>query len=180
MSQATLQRPEEQTGRTGFTFAGTDEYEPRILELLNQRLITRAEGPYWPLTEDVVRERLGRLLAAHGLGVSTVSNLRRMAGGASKEQFSFDLTHPDGLAEPLVLRIDPRESIVETCRLREAEALQAFQGVVPIAPLRLVDGEGTWMGRPAVILGFVNGTTKPPIKQGRAVTGWEIARMMAG
>lgn len=171
MSQGTLQRPHDQVGSRGFTFAGTDEYEPRILELLNQRLITRAEGPYWPLTEDVVRERLGRLLGSHGLGDCTVSNLRRMAGGASKEQFSFDLTHPDGAIERLVLRIDPRESIVETCRLREAEALQAFQGVVPIAPLRLVDGDGTYMGRPAVILGFVGGTTKPPIRQGRAVTG---------
>ena len=159
----------------GFQFAGIDDYEPRIRELLDARLVRRAKGAYWPLDKADVEERLVRMLAANGLTGCKVSNLGRMAGGASKEQFSFDLSHPDGRQEKLVLRIDPRESIVETCRYREAEALRAFTGVVPIAPCRYLDGDGSFMGQPAVILEFVAGNTKPPIKQGRAVTGVGIA-----
>jgi len=139
--------------------------------LLDGRLERRKLGPYWPLTAPVVEERLRQFLGASGLAGFAIKELTRMAGGASKEQFSFLLRHADGRTEKLVLRIDPRESIVETCRFREAEALKAFAGVVPVAPCRFVDGDGTYMGQPAVILEFVGGTTKPPIEQGRAVTG---------
>lgn len=174
LKQATLKAAGARAGAIppgGFRFAGIDEYEPRILELLDARLTRRALGAYWPLDKDEVARRLTRMLEANGLAGCTVANFVRMAGGASKEQFSFDLTHPDGQRKKQVLRIDPRESIVETCRYREAEALLAFEGVVPIAPCQLLDGDGTYMGQPAVILSFIDGVIKPPIEQGRAVTG---------
>ncbi len=168
LDQATLKKPGQ---LREYAFARADELEPRIRELLDERLERRKLGPYWPLDEATVTTRLQALLEARGFTGFAILNLRRMAGGASKEQFSFDLRHSDGTSEKLVLRIDPRESIVETCRYREAEALEAFRGVVPVASCRVLDGDGTFMGQPAVILEFVRGTTKPPIKQSRAVTG---------
>lgn len=154
-----------------FRFVDTERMEPRIREILDGRLIDRAQGAYWLLREDTVLRNLSRMLEANGLAGFRIEGLARMAGGASKEQFSFDLHHADGSCEKLVLRIDPRESIVETCRYREAEALNAFQGIVPIASCRWLDGAGIFMGQPAVILEFVGGVIKPPIEQGRAVTG---------
>lgn len=152
-------------------FAGTQDMEPRVLELLESRLERRALGPYWPLDHTTVETRLKTMLNARGYSGFTVSGLRRMAGGASKEQFSFDLVSPEGNSRKLVLRIDPRESIVETCRYREAEALEAYRNVVPVPPCFMIDGDGEFMGQPAAILEFVQGVVKPPIKQGRAVTG---------
>lgn len=168
LKQATLTTPDRPRE---YRFARADELEPRIRELLDARLERRKLGPYWPLDRETVETRLKALLEARGFKDFAIANLRRMAGGASKEQFSFDLHHADSASEKLVLRIDPRESIVETCRFREAEAIAAFGTVVPIAPCRVLDGDGSFMGQPAVILQFVEGTTKPPIRQSRAVTG---------
>ena len=156
-------------------FLGIDEMEPRVRQLLDERLVRRAKGAYWPLASDVVEAGLLRLLAANGVHGCTVHDFQRMAGGASKEQFSFTLRHPDGRDEQLVLRIDPRESIIETCRYREDEALRAYAGVVPVAGARFIDGDGVHFGQPAIVTDFIGGVTKPPIEQGRAVTGVGIS-----
>jgi hypothetical protein len=53
--------------------------------------------------------------------------VRRMGGSASKEQFLFDLVDPaTGTSDRLVLRMDPLEGIVETCRAREAQLLKGY------------------------------------------------------
>jgi aminoglycoside phosphotransferase (APT) family kinase protein len=74
-----------------------------------------------------------------------------MGGGASKEQFLFDT---DGAVDQAfaqcVLRMDPREGIIETCRRREAQALLAVATVVPVPPVLCVDGEGSVMGPPSI------------------------------
>ncbi|MEY2926316.1 MAG: hypothetical protein RL367_793, partial [Pseudomonadota bacterium] len=60
-----------------------------------------------------------------------------------------------------VLRMDPLEGIVETCRAREAQLLTVIGGTVPAPPVAFVDGDGQHMGQPAMITGFVGGATKP-------------------
>lgn len=59
-----------------------------------------------------------------------IAKLKRLSGGASKEQFTFELTWQPkpGQREttPLMIRMDPTESIVETHRLRECQVLRAM------------------------------------------------------
>lgn len=136
------------------------DMEPHLLGVLDRKHARQGKGSYKPRRADDVAECLDRLLAASGArGVAR--NVRRMGGGASKEQFLFDLLHEDGTAETLVLRMDPLEGIVETCRAREAQLLAAIAGVVPAPPVAFVDGDGAIMGQPAMVARFVRGVTKP-------------------
>jgi hypothetical protein len=56
-----------------------------------------------------------------------------------------------------VLRVDPLEGIIETCRTREAQLLGVIGGTVPAPPVAFVDGDGLYMGPPALITNFVRG-----------------------
>jgi aminoglycoside phosphotransferase (APT) family kinase protein len=93
------------------------------------------------------------------------ANLRRLTGGASKEQFTFDLRwRPEGGARStrkLILRMDPSESIVETHRLREAQLLRAMRGVVPVPEVLWVDPTPEHLGHPFLIAEFLQGTVQP-------------------
>jgi len=146
--------------------------EPRIQYIFERKLNNRLKGPYSPRTNEDVEMALHRFFSAKGLTGIKLTHLSRMTGGASKEQFAFTLSHDD-MAEPTryVLRMDPLEGIVETCRAREAELLNALQGVIPVPPVMGVDPEGEHLGLPGVITEFVPGVTKPTDLSGRSVTG---------
>lgn len=138
-----------------------DAIEPRLLQILLAKQERRKLGAYIPRTAQDIVEGLSALFARDGIA-GQARGVRRMGGGASKEQFVFDI---DGDVEPqfarCVLRMDPREGIIETCRRREAQVLRAVAGVVPVPPVLTEDGEGDAMGRPLMITGFVGGVTKP-------------------
>jgi aminoglycoside phosphotransferase (APT) family kinase protein len=137
------------------------EMEPHLLGLLDAKHARQGKSGYKPRQAQDVTERLGRLLGAHGVQ-GHAHNVRRMGGGASKEQFLFDLVNEEGGAtRQFVLRMDPLEGIIETCRTREAELLKAIGTTVPAPPVAFVDGDGRYMGQPAMITGFVRGDTKP-------------------
>lgn len=93
------------------------------------------------------------------------ANLKRLTGGASKEQFTFDLTWRQDddrrTTRKLILRMDPSESIVETHRLREAQLLRAMEGVVPVPEVLWVDPTPEHLGHPFLIAGFLEGTVQP-------------------
>ncbi len=135
--------------------------EPRLAQLLYDKQERRKLGPYIPRTASEIEEGLQRLFVRQGIN-AVPRNVHRMGGGASKEQFAFDL---EGDVRPefsrCVLRMDPREGIIETCRKREAQVLQAVYGKVPVPPILCVDGDGAAMGQPAMIAGFIGGVTKP-------------------
>lgn len=150
-----------------------DDLEPRIATVLDRTLRVReARGPYFARTIAQATAQLERLFAAEGFRGVRITDLARMTGGASKEQFAFTLFH-DGIDEPerLVLRMDPTMSAVETCRGREAQVLAALDGVIPVPPMRYVDAEGVYLGQPGLITAFVNGTTKPTNLTVQAVSG---------
>lgn len=149
-----------------------DLIEPRIQAIFERKLEHRKLGPYSPKTDAQVEAALKRLFDAEGFTGVSIDKLARMTGGASKEQFAFDLQH-DAMPEPkrFVLRMDPLEGIVETCRLREAELINALKGVLPVPPVLTVDAEGTYLGLPGVITEFVEGVTKPTTLQGQSVSG---------
>lgn len=148
------------------------QVEPRIQYINERKLRHRAQGPYSPKTYDEAKAGLVRLFTAKGYTGIDISSLKRMAGGASKEQFMFHFKH-DGVSEPfgLVLRMDPLEGIVETCRLREAQLIAAMDGVVPLPPIFMVDPEGEHLGQPGVLMHFISGVTQPSNMDGQSVSG---------
>lgn len=153
--------------------SGSEPYiETRMRHVLDRKRVRARLGPYAAKRNDEVDAALRRLFAAEGLRDVEISALNRLAGGASKEQFAFTLRH-DGAreAERLVLRMDPLEGIVETCRLRETQILRAMAAHVPVPEVRFVDPEGDHLGQPGMISRFVNGVTKPTQVQSTSVSG---------
>ncbi|AKH68010.1 putative aminoglycoside phosphotransferase [Spongiibacter sp. IMCC21906] len=146
--------------------------EPRMAYILERKLKRSKLGPYQPKTAAEIEQALTRLFEAEGLSEIKISGVKRMTGGASKEQFLFQLQHSEmNPAQSFVLRMDPLEGIVETCRLREAELLQALSGHFPVPPILAIDAEGDSLGNPGLITGFVSGVTKPSSLEGQSVSG---------
>lgn len=146
-----------------------------IDEVLSRKLAQRAAGPYRPTQPEELRERLAEFLARELGTRPTRLELRRLPGGASKEQFVAELDYtPAGgapLTDRLVVRLDPGESVVETSRLREAQLMRALGAVVPVPPVLWIDADGRHLGRPGMITRFVPGVTKPTRRRSGSVTG---------
>ena len=142
-------------------FDARGDLEPSIAATIDGIHAARATGPYHLASVDEVGSRLVPFLAARGLDDPRVSNLRRMGGGASKEQFVFDLATRDDAPQRCVLRMDPMEAAVITSRQREFEALNAVHSTLPAPKALWVDADGHALGRPALITSFVEGVTKP-------------------
>jgi aminoglycoside phosphotransferase (APT) family kinase protein len=131
------------------------DMEPTCRQALLGRINNRKKGPYSARKTDEVATELATFFAKVRPG-AIVSGVNRMGGGASKEQFIFAL---DG--ERYVLRMDPLEAITETDRKREFEIMDAVQGLIPAPRPLWMDEDGSIFGRPAAIMSFVGGVTKP-------------------
>ena len=134
--------------------------EPHLAALLEARKMRRSEPPYEPQADHAIEGLLISYFAKQAPGTS-VSQVGRLGGGASKEQFCFTLTQPNGVAQRFVLRMDPMEGITETSRQREFEILKAMNATVPVPRTVWLDAEGKHFQRPAVIMEFVPGSPKP-------------------
>ncbi|KPP92613.1 phosphotransferase family protein [Erythrobacter sp. HL-111] len=143
--------------------------EPRLAAMLEARKARRAMPPYIPQRDADIAALLESFFAREEPG-ATVSDVARIGGGASKEQFVFSLAGPDGETRRYVLRMDALEGITETSREREFEILTAFQGVVPVPRPIWLDAEPSHFPMPAIIMEFVAGVTKPRT-DGVSVTG---------
>lgn len=151
------------------------DIEPSIANVLAKKMQRRGTGVYRPRTEADVSPLLNSFVQAQeGFAQHRVENVARLAGGASKEQFRFDIIGPDGQSERLVLRMDPPESVVETSRVREFEALRAFEKVVPVPQAIWMDSDGDHFGTAALVTSFVRGVTKPKGAPGGNVSGLGI------
>ncbi|MGB1883189.1 MAG: phosphotransferase family protein [Gammaproteobacteria bacterium] len=137
------------------------ELEPEIATTLERIHEARAAGPYVLCQADELRQRLEPFLISKGVQTPRVNNLRRLAGGASKEQFVFDLSADDKPTRRCVLRLEPIEGVAITSRQREMEGMRVAHGVAPVPQVYWVDPEGEALGRPALIAEFVEGVTKP-------------------
>jgi aminoglycoside phosphotransferase (APT) family kinase protein len=148
----------------------------RVIDaVLTRKVLQRRSGPYRPIQAIELEPKLAEFLACTlGMRPRTLQ-LRRLPGGASKEQFVADVTYgadsDQVTSDRLVLRFDPAESVVETSRLREAQLMRALAAVVPIPDVLCVDAEGQYLGRPCIITRFVNGVTKPTRRRSGNVTG---------
>lgn len=140
--------------------------EPSVDEALTRRLRKRnLDLSYSSPALEHVEQRLTAFLTAQVDQPVTIRNLQRLTGGASKEQFVFDLDWiRDGeprVGDRMVLRCEPAASIVETSRRREFELMQFGGGLMPVPPVYWLDEDGSMMGMPSLISGFVSGTQKP-------------------
>ncbi len=114
------------------------------------------------MTPEELAERLAAFLARRtGAGSVRVDGLRRLAGGASREIWSFDATFEDregARTAALVLRMDPRGGPLATERALECRLLQAaFACGVPVPEVKF-EGDDS-LGAPFFIMERIEGET---------------------
>ena len=144
------------------------------MEAVNRRILERRRAnrnlpPYRAALSSEIAAMLEHFFAKE-LPEAAISGVRRVGGGASKEQFFFTLTD-GGADEQYLLRMDPRLAITETDREREFILLQAMQGAVPVPEAVWVDPNAEFFPQPAAIMRVVAGVTKPSGNAGIKVSG---------
>lgn len=151
--------------------------EPTIDQALTRKLRNRSRTSYAIPTLEQVGQRLTRFLARQLDEPFEIRNLRTLTGGASKEQYLFELDWTDNgqrrTGDRMVLRCDPAASIVETARSREFELMRHAARLMPVPPVYWIDDEGEAMGTPSLISGFITGVQKPAFTASN-VTGMGI------
>jgi aminoglycoside phosphotransferase (APT) family kinase protein len=140
--------------------SGELDMEPACAALVERRAAARSEAPYSARSTGEVVAALEQFFARERPG-RRVGGVQRMGGGASKEQFLFTLADASGATEAYVLRMDPLGAITETDRRREYEILNLVQARLPAPKPVWLDVDGAAFGRPAVIMEYVAGVTKP-------------------
>jgi aminoglycoside phosphotransferase (APT) family kinase protein len=106
-------------------------------------------------------ERLGLKLAEvlPAAGPVALSEPRRIFGGASRQTFALDAIR-DGITHPLILRLDPPASLIDTERKLEFAALQSVAGAgLPVPPALLLEESTETLGAPFFVMGRVDGST---------------------
>lgn len=149
--------------------------EPEVDRFLTRKMARRSGPGYTPVTLSSLCEGIEALLRAQLDHAFAISEPRWLTGGASKLQMAFKLAWcPDGkmrVTTPMVLRMQPAESIVESSRRREFQLINALQGRVAVPPVYWLDNEGDYLPYPALIYGLMAGVTKPTRGVGGAVSG---------
>ncbi|MGV9710968.1 phosphotransferase family protein [Gordonia sp. NPDC003424] len=144
---------------TSMTQPGT-RVEASVDAVLKRKLDRRGSVVHEQPAIATVSTRLHQFLANRVDGDFSIEGIGRLAGGASKEQFVFNLRwRPDGMerTDRMVLRMDPPGSMVETPRRREFEVLRAVDGVVPVPSVHWVTEDEAELGAPSMICGYVAG-----------------------
>lgn len=128
--------------------------------IIDKRKASRSLPPYRAALTSEITALLSGYFDKVAPG-STVSGVRRVGGGASKEQFFFALDTSDGASTRYLLRMDPRSAITETDREREFILIERMAGIVPVPQTAWVDAGGSHFPQPAAIMKVVEGVTKP-------------------
>lgn len=133
--------------------------EKSVDETLTRKMLNRSGNAYQHVDVKDIEKLISDFIQNQAQGYE-VSNVKPLGGGASKEQFVFDLVDSKARRSTYVLRREPPESIVETHRKREFQIMRAMQGIVPVPEPVWVDIDGSHFGRPAMISRFVSGVAK--------------------
>jgi aminoglycoside phosphotransferase (APT) family kinase protein len=89
-----------------------------------------------------------------------VERLRRLAGGASRESWAFDVVLPGGAVDRLVLRRDPPGHHVQSSRRDEFALLRAADAAgLPVPRVRWCEDDPAVLGAPFFVMEFVAGET---------------------
>jgi aminoglycoside phosphotransferase (APT) family kinase protein len=149
--------------------------EREIEAMLARKLAHRAQPAARPPTLQQLCEQVRAFLATVIDGPFEVGQPRWFAGGASKIQMGFTLrrTLDEGRMQdtPLVVRMEPAESLNATSRAREFQLLKAFEGRLPVPRTYWVDAEGRHFAEPALIYAYASGVTKPSRTRSGALSG---------
>ncbi len=112
---------------------------------------------------DEILELIRRFLAAQTdvASLPHIETVERVAVGRSRENWIFDAEWAsapaggpaDGSIEPLIVRRDPLGGLLETSRSEEFAVLRALEATaVPAPRVRWLDADGTYLGRPSLIM----------------------------
>ena len=116
--------------------------EREIDRVLTRKLERRAGPGYTPLPLPLLVKGVESLIRTQLQSPFEVSEARWLSGGASKLQMAFtldwDRPGEGRISTPMVLRMEPAESIVETSRLREFQLIRGIPGPCPCAASVLV------------------------------------------
>lgn len=149
--------------------------EPEVDRFLSAKLAARADHNYSSPSLATLCTAVENMLRAHLESSFSIASPRWLTGGASKLQMAFDLRwQPPGSdieTTPMVLRMQPAESIVESSRIREYQLIKAFQGVIPVPTVYWLDTDAKHLPYPGLVYGLVPGVTKPSNGVGGEVSG---------
>lgn len=154
--------------------------EPEIDRVLTRKMRQRGGEPHRPVDLAQLGDSLTRLLESELDTPFELRRLRWITGGSSKLMAAFDLdwVGMDGKAArhvtPMILRMSPAESIVETSRGREFEMIRALDGLIPVPTCYWVDEEAEFFPYPALVFGLAEGVPKPSTDEKQQVTGLGI------
>jgi aminoglycoside phosphotransferase (APT) family kinase protein len=154
--------------------------EPEIDRVLTRKMQARSGAPFRPVTLDEATACLKSMLQTELSVPFEVRNAHWMTGGSSKLQITFDLDWQgmDNKAArhvtPMILRMSPAESIVETSRRREFEMIDALAPLLPVPECYWEDEDAKIFPYPALIFGRVAGVVKPATDVSGQVTGLGI------
>ena len=154
--------------------------EKEIDRVLTRKMQARAAAAYSPVSFAQMVQCLDTLLKRKLDKPFAIRNARWMTGGSSKLQMGFELEWHgiDGNSArhvtPMVLRMSPAESIVETSRRREFEIINALSGLIPVPVCYWEDELMEIFPYPVLIFGFAEGVAKPSSDNSQQVTGLGI------
>lgn len=139
--------------------------EKEVDRVLTRKLERRSGPPYAPVTLEELTKGTEKLIRKKLLDSFEITDTKWLSGGASKLQMAFKLSwNRPGFGRvltPMVLRMEPSESISETSRLCEFEIIKALEGSIPVPPAYFVDAAAEYLPYPAIIYGFAEGVAKP-------------------
>jgi aminoglycoside phosphotransferase (APT) family kinase protein len=133
--------------------------------VLTRKMKRRAGPGYTPVSLETLVRGTEALIRSELKDSFQITEASWLSGGASKLQMAFKLDwNQPGVGRtttPMVLRMEPTESICETSRLREFQLIKAMENLLPVPPAYWVDPEGDFLPYPAIVYGFAKGVTKP-------------------
>ncbi|RUT76905.1 phosphotransferase family protein [Marinobacter sp. NP-6] len=139
--------------------------ETELDRILTRKMRLRPGPGYSPVTLEALVAGTQSLIKSNLNDTFELTKARWLSGGASKLQMQFKLHwNKPGVGRtvtPMVLRMEPAESITETSRLREFQIIRALAGHVPVPTTYWVDATGDHLPYPAIIYEFAEGVTKP-------------------
>lgn len=140
--------------------------EKEMNRVFTRKLQRRAGAGYSPVSLETLCSSLKSLLLTELKDPFEIRDAKWLSGGASKLQVSFKLDwHPPGSSTravtPMVIRMEPAESIVETSRLREFQMIRAVGEILPVPPVYWIDEEARHFPYPTIVYGFAEGVAKP-------------------
>lgn len=112
--------------------------------------------------EQELREKLGAYLTHRWSSPTTVSEMKRIPGGASRETWKCQAEH-DGAKRGLIIRIDPATSLIDTDRRTEYRTVEvAYKAGLPVPEPLFLEEDAKWLGSSFSLTAEITGCDASP------------------